>query len=52
MYDYDAEDDTEMTIHEGDILFVVSETDGWYYGTSQSGQKGNFPSNFVERKDS
>jgi len=51
MFDYDAEDDTELTIHEGEILFVVSETDGWYLGNNESGQKGNFPSNFVERKD-
>jgi len=51
MYDYDAEDDTEMTIHEGDVLFVVSETDGWYLGNNQSGQTGNFPSNFVQRKE-
>jgi len=50
MYDYDAEDDTEMTIHEGEVLFVISETDGWYLGTSASGQKGNFPSNFVEKQ--
>jgi len=50
MYDYDAEDDTEMTIKEGEVLFVISETDGWYLGTNQSGQKGNFPSNFVEKQ--
>jgi hypothetical protein len=49
LYDYDAEDDTELTIKEGDILHVVSETDGWYYGTRKAdGKQGNFPSNFVE----
>jgi len=48
LYDYDAEDDTEMTIHEGDVLFVISETDGWYFGTNADGKQGNFPSNFVE----
>jgi len=50
MYDYDAEDDTEMTIKEGDVLFVVTETDGWYFGTSHGGQQGTFPSNFCEEK--
>lgn len=49
LYDYEAEDDTELTIKEGEILHVISETDGWYFGTNAQGQKGNFPSNFVER---
>lgn len=26
LYDYDAEDETELTIKEGDILHVISET--------------------------
>lgn len=51
LYDYDAEDDTEITIKENDLLFVESEKDGWYYGYRKANpaQKGNFPSNFVER---
>jgi hypothetical protein len=51
LYDYDAEDATELSIKENDILFVESEKDGWYYGYREAspGQKGNFPSNFVER---
>jgi len=49
LYDYEAEDDTELSIKEREILHVISETDGWYFGTNAQGQKGNFPSNFVER---
>jgi hypothetical protein len=51
LYDYDAEDNTEISIKENDMLFVESEKDGWYYGYRQSdpSQKGNFPSNFVEK---
>jgi len=49
LYDYEAEDDTELTVKEGEILHVISETDGWYFGTNAQGKKGNFPSNFVER---
>jgi hypothetical protein len=51
LYDYDAEDNTEISIKENDILFVESEKDGWYYGYREANpsQKGNFPSNFVER---
>jgi len=48
LYDYEAEDDTELTIKEGEILHVISETDGWYFGTNSQGKEGNFPSNFVE----
>jgi len=52
LYDYDAEDNTEISIKENDHLYVESETDGWYYGyrKAEPGKKGNFPSNFVERK--
>lgn len=51
LYDYDAEDNTEISIKENDLLFVETEKDGWYYGYRQAdpSQKGNFPSNFVER---
>lgn len=51
LYDYDAEDNTEISIKENDILFVESEKDGWYYGYREANpsMKGNFPSNFVER---
>jgi len=52
LYDYDAEDNTEISIKENDLLYVESETDGWFYGyrKAEPGKKGNFPSNFVERK--
>jgi len=51
LYDYEAEDETELTIKEGEILHVISETDGWYFGTNAQGKEGNFPSNFVELVD-
>jgi len=52
LYDYDAEDEFEISIKENDLLFVETETDGWYYGYRkvEPSKKGNFPSNFVERK--
>jgi len=51
LYDYDAEDNTELSIKENELLFVETEKDGWYYGYNKSNanQKGNFPSNFVEK---
>jgi hypothetical protein len=48
LYDYDAEDESELTIREGEILQIQSEEDGWYYGTNSQGKAGNFPSNYVE----
>jgi len=51
LYDYGAEDETELTIKEGEILHVISETDGWYFGTNAQGKEGNFPSNYVEKID-
>jgi len=48
LYNYEAEDETELTIKEGEVLHVLTETDGWYYGKNSQGQLGNFPSNFVE----
>jgi len=51
LYDYDAEDPSELTIKENDLLFVETEKDGWYFGyrKSEPAKKGNFPSNFVEK---
>jgi hypothetical protein len=51
LYDYDADDETEISIKEKDVLFVETEKDGWYYGYRKVAPnvKGNFPSNFVER---
>jgi len=47
LYDYDAEDETELTLKEGETLHVISENDGWYYGINTQGKEGTFPSNFL-----
>jgi len=49
-FNYDAEDEGELNITEGEILMVYTETDGWYYGRNSKGEEGNFPSNYVEPK--
>lgn len=48
LYDYEAEDETELTISAGEVLFVYTETDGWYFGKNNAGEEGNFPSNYME----
>jgi len=47
-YNYDADEDGELNIKEGETLFVYTETDGWYFGKNEDGDEGNFPSNYVE----
>lgn len=49
LYDYEAEDETELTIREGDLLQVQTETDGWYFGANvNGGRSGTFPSNYCQ----
>jgi len=49
LFDYEAEDADELSVHEGDIITVEDEDDeGWYYGTNGQGKYGKFPSNYVE----
>ena len=48
MYDYQAEDDNEISFDPGDIITNVEEIDdGWWVGDC-NGQHGMFPSNYVE----
>ncbi|XP_028414309.1 CD2-associated protein-like isoform X2 [Dendronephthya gigantea] len=47
-FDYDAENDDELTLKEGDVVKVLDqEEEGWWKG-ELNGNIGVFPSNFVE----
>jgi len=50
MYEYDAQDEDEVSFVEGDrIINTESIDDGWMYGTVQrTGDVGMLPSNYVE----
>ena len=48
LYDYEAQDDDELTIMEGEILNIDYEDSGWFFGSNQKGEVGRFPSNFTE----
>jgi len=49
IYGYDAAEDGELSIKEGDFINVLEMNgDGWWYGINSTGQTGLFPSNFVE----
>ncbi|MCJ8746918.1 hypothetical protein PDJAM_G00147440 [Pangasius djambal] len=49
LYDYQAEDDTEISFEPGDIIMDVETVDkAWWKGFSKDGRQGLFPSNYVE----
>lgn len=52
-YDYDAADDCELTLREGDIILVLERhDDGWCLGEKESdGKTGLFPGNYTEDID-
>ncbi|XP_064631098.1 drebrin-like protein B isoform X2 [Lineus longissimus] len=49
LYDYQAEDDTEISFDPGDVITNVEQIDaGWWMGVGPDGQRGMFPANYVE----
>ena len=50
MYEYDAQDDDEVSFVEGDhIINTECIDDGWMYGTVlRTGAYGMLPANYVE----
>jgi len=47
-FDFTAENDDELTIVVGQTITIVSEAEGWFCGTNDSGKTGLFPANYVE----
>jgi len=50
LYTFAAENETDLTFSEGDIINVLDDTDpsGWWKGEF-NGYEGFFPCNYVER---
>ncbi|KAL4623245.1 drebrin-like isoform X1 [Arapaima gigas] len=49
LYDYQAEDDSELSLEPGDIIRCVETVDkAWWRGCSKDGRQGLFPANYVE----
>jgi hypothetical protein len=47
IFEMAALNQNELALREGDILFIESEADGWYFGTNTRGERGMFPGSFV-----
>ncbi|XP_070535989.1 abl interactor 2-like isoform X2 [Ptychodera flava] len=48
IFEYTKDKDDELTLEEGDIVYVIKHNeDGWYEGVSR-GMTGLFPGNYVE----
>ena len=49
LYDYDADDDTEISFLPGDVITEIDQFDpGWWTGKGPDGKIGMFPANYVE----
>lgn len=49
LYDYEAAEDNEITLVEGQIITGIQQLDeGWWSGITQDGQEGLFPATYVE----
>ncbi|CAH1785066.1 unnamed protein product, partial [Owenia fusiformis] len=49
LYDYQAEEDTEITFDPDDVITDIEKIDdGWWIGTGPDGRRGMFPANFVQ----
>ena len=51
LYNYKPQNDDEVELAEGDVVYVMEKCDdGWYVGTSQrTGIFGTFPGNYVAK---
>ncbi|ELP86591.1 hypothetical protein EIN_162250 [Entamoeba invadens IP1] len=46
LYDFDATQENELSLTEGDVVDVLEENGDWWYGEI-NGKRGYFPSNYV-----
>jgi len=48
LYDFDAQDETELEFKEGDIIKVINQIDDAWYEGERDGKVGMFPVEYVE----
>ncbi len=47
-YDYQAQEEDELTLRPGDVIHNVQKMDGGWWEGELNGKKGVFPDNFVK----
>jgi len=47
LYDFDAEDATELSFRAGDVINIIKKSQDWWEG-ELNGRRGLFPGNYVE----
>jgi len=47
LYDFTAEDNTELPLRKGDVVNIIKKGDDWWEGEC-NGRRGLFPANYVE----
>ena len=47
-FDYDAEQEDELTLRVGDVIRNVTTAEGGWWEGELKGRKGMFPDNFVK----
>jgi len=47
LYDFDAEDATELSFRAGDVITIIKKSQDWWEG-ELNGRRGLFPGNYVE----
>ena len=49
LYEYEAAEEGEMSLWEGEIIYIVEEYEGWAQGFKDDGSEGMFPTNYCEK---
>lgn len=50
LYDYDGQNDEEMTASKGDMVLILDDTNNWWKVENQRGKIGILPSNYLQTK--
>ncbi len=50
-YEYVSQEEDELTIHPGDVIYNVQKLEGGWWEGELNGKKGVFPDNFVKVRE-
>lgn len=50
LYDYNGQNDEEMTANKGDMVMIIDDSNNWWKVENQHGKIGILPSNYLQKK--